>query len=340
MSLKVTVEHAVSLVVCLETKAKFDEVLNQPGFTGTMADIIKNNGTELTPEQLAKALDEGVLCQSDQLSPYTEYIYGFLAVNEEKVALAETYNFRTEAAPVVDLRMQLVGEYEAAITDLDGQPHTFRVTVSDGPNDVLKTEYALKNQLAILGFDPCGVSYRTPRELLDNGWASTEEEANANYGPKIILEVKQDNTVATGALNPNTSDLEFLMGKFNGRILHFQGYCKTGSGRIFSVPTSFPVEVSEDCNTLTVQPFVENNDTYYPGVYEGDSAWYGGTELFRGGSGLVLTRVAADKTANGAVRCSVSGRLTLPDYVSFDLSRRCSDQERRTQMLDSFSAYR
>ena len=78
--------------------------------------------------------------------------------------------------------MQLVGDYEAAITDLDDQQHTFRVTVSDGPNEALKTQYGLKNQLVMLGFEPCGIAYRSPQELLDNGWAATDEEANAKRG--------------------------------------------------------------------------------------------------------------------------------------------------------------
>lgn len=343
VSLNVKVQHALNMWVCLETKAKYDEVLDQPGFSGTLGDIIHNNGIQLTPEQLQKALTEGILCQSDELNPYTEYMYGFYAVNEELVTTTETYVFRTEAAPTVDLRMQLVGDYEAAITDLDGQPHTFRVTVSDGPNEALKTEYGLKNQLVMLGFEPCGIPYRSPQELLDNGWAATEEEANANYGPKIILEVKQDNTVVTGAVNPNTSELDYYMADFNGSRLHFQGYATTETGRVTSSPVSFPIEVSEDLNTLAIKPYVNDSYqgllTYYPGVYAGESPWWGGTDRFRGGSEMVLTRVPESDAPAGAVKCRPVGSFSLPSRVSVDLSDNSSDESPRMRMMRSYAAH-
>lgn len=337
VSVAVKAQHAVNLWVCLEKKSEYDRVLEQPGVK--LSDIIVNNGIELTPEQLAKALADGVLCQSDELNPFTEYIYGFHAVNEEGVSTTETYEFRTEAAPVVDLRMQLVGDFDATLTDMDGQEHTFRVSVSDGPNDALKTEYEQKNQLAVLGFEPCGVAYRSPQELLDNGWAATEEEANANYGPKFLLEVKQDNTVATTAVNPNTSELDYLMAKFDGKQLYFMGYSQSGSGRISSTPTCFPVEVSEDRNTLTVQAYhdpIFGTDSY-PGVYQGDNPWYGGTDLFRGGSEMVLTRVQ-EQMAAGMVRCTPRGGLRIPQYVRIDVEARSVEATPRIQMLHAFSS--
>lgn len=344
VALNLKVGHAVNVWVCLNTKAEYDKVLEQPGFTGTMGDIIKNNGIQLTPEQLAQAKADGVLCQSDALTPYTEYIYGFYAVNEELVTTTETYEFRTEAAPEIDLRMQLVGEYRAEYKNGDGERVGFDVSVSDGPNEALKTEYASKNQLAILGFAPCGVTYRSPQELLDGGWAATELEANGNYGPKIILEVQQDGTVATGAVNPATSELDFIMADFNGRKLYFKGAGETTDGSVMSSQLSFPVEVSEDRNMITIKGqtgvvYGSEEITYYPGVYEGDNPWYGGSVLFRCYSELVLTRVQ-EPTPAGTVRCTVCGMLEAPEGAGFDLHGRAAEPSPRMQMMRLFTSYR
>lgn len=344
VALNLKVEHAVNVWVCLNTREQYDKVLQQPGFTGTMGDIIKNNGILLTPEQLAQAKAGGVLCQSDALTPYTEYIYGFYAVNEELVTTTETYEFRTGAAPAVDLRMQLVGDYQAEIYD-DLGVRNFGVSVSEGPSEALKSDYASKNQLAILGFEPCQVDYHSPQDLLDKGWAASEQEANTNYGPKIILEVNQDGTVNTGGKNPATSELDFIMADYNGTKLYFMGYGKTANGQIMSSQQCFPVEVSEDRNTITIKGqtgvvFGSETIMYYPGVYQGDNPWYGGTDLFQGMSDLVLTRIQAVPSASGCVRSGVAAQLVVPHCVRLDLSERAGEQRPRMQMMHLFSSYR
>lgn len=345
VALNLKVEHAVSVWVCLNTKAEYDKVLQQPGFSGTMGDIIKNNGILLTPEQLAQAKAGGVLCQSDALTPNTEYIYGFYAVNEEQVTTTETYEFRTGAAPAVDLRMQLVGDYQAEIYDGFEVRNLFGVSVSEGPSEALKSDYASKNQLAILGFEPCQVDYHSPQDLLDKGWAASEQEANTNYGPKIILEVNQDGTVNTGGKNPATSELDFIMADYNGTKLYFMGYGKTANGQIMSSQQCFPVEVSEDRNTITIKGqtgvvFGSETIMYYPGVYQGDNPWYGGTDLFQGMSDLVLTRIQAEPSASGCVRSGVAAQLVVPHCVRLDLSERAGEQRPRMQMMHLFSSYR
>lgn len=345
VALNLKVQHAVNVWVCLETKALYDEVIGRPDFSGSIGDIIMNNGIQLTPEQLGKALGEGVLCSSDDLQPYTEYVYGFYGVNEEKVSSVATYEFRTEAAPVTDLRLQLVGDFDATITDMDGRQHSFRVTVSDGPSETLKEDYALKNWLAICGFEPCGVAYCSPQDLLDKGWAATAAEADLNYGPKIILEVKQDDTVTTGSVNPNTSQLDFNMGSFNEKYLWFKGFARTKSDRIMSGAQCFPVEVSEDRNTITIKGvegtvFGSEQVMFYPGVYDGENQWWGGNDLFQGGSELVLTRVKEEPASTGVVRNRAAGTLTVPKIVRLDLSERSSDEDMRTQMARSISDHR
>lgn len=335
-------KNAVDIRVCLETKALFDAVMAQPGYSGSIDDIIRDEGIPLTPEQLEKALGEGVLCSSDDLQPYTEYVYGFYGVNEEKVSSVATYEFRTEAAPVTDLRLQMVGDFDATITDMDGRQHSFRVAVSDGLTETLREEYALKNWLAICGFEPCGVAYCSPQDLLDKGWAATAAEADLNYGPKIILEVKQDDTVTTGSVNPNTSQLDFNMGIFNGKYLWFKGYAKAQNGNIMSGAQCFPVEVSEDRNTITIKGvegtvFGSEQVMYYPGVYDGENQWFGGHDIFRGGSDMVLTRVKAEPASAEVVRSRAAGTLKVPDYVRLDLSKRSSEADLRMQMSRSFS---
>ena len=73
---------------------------------------------------------------------------------------------------------------------------------------------------------------------------------------------------------------------------------------------SFPVEISEDRNTITIKPFVYEKTTYYPNVI-GLDPMYGSLLDYPVISDVVLTR---GKTNAAATKCSVSapaGKVTL-----------------------------
>ena len=150
------------------------------------------------------------------------------------------YNFKTGAEPVVETTLfdKLKGEYTARITDIDGVPHTFDVTIADGVNDATREAYKAQNILVCLGFDPCGVAYNSPEDLLKKKWAKNEEEANRNYGPKWFLEIDENDKITTykhavasssyDAVNnvelvDYAADGEDPMASFNNQTIWFKG---------------------------------------------------------------------------------------------------------------------
>lgn len=133
-------------------------------------------------------------------------------------------------------------------------------------NEATEKAYSDLNRLVVLGFAPCGVDYASPEELLANGWAATEEEANANYGPKWFIEFTSDETISTSL--PVNNELDYTMLNFDGKQYYFHAFAKRPtSDRYTDAVRSFPVEVSDDL-TVTIKKLVEETDygtfTYYP----------------------------------------------------------------------------
>ena len=74
------------MVAGIFPRGSINEVLSRPGNESlTAGDAIANNGSSLTPEQVAAAMTaEGLLLESsDNLSQNTEYEFGIYAANEE-----------------------------------------------------------------------------------------------------------------------------------------------------------------------------------------------------------------------------------------------------------------
>lgn len=321
VSLKI--RNASSAIAFVHTKYAIDQVLNAPGNEDlTMDVVIRNNGVTLTGDVFSKALtDEGAHLMFSNLSPNTEYVYAIMATNIEHTSTVHVYNFTTSSEPVVETGLfgKLKGEYTAQITDVYGVPHTFDVTITDGVNDATRESYKAQNILVCLGFDPCGVEYHSPQDLLDKGWAKTEEEANRNYGPKWFLEIDENDKITTykhALVSSNydpindvviydySAEGEDPMASFNDQTIWFKGtfnkyYASKDRYEQQATTLIHDVDYDEETGTITVKPVTHFKSwsakdeliTEYPGVSQSKN-WYAGSDtkvIFCGNSALVLT---------------------------------------------------
>lgn len=330
-------QHAVSAVAFVNTKEAVENVLNAPGNEDvTMDMIIRNNGDPLTEQQLAMALSaEGCKVSFEQLQPKTEYVYAVQATNDEYVTTSYVFEFTTEAEPIIQspLFAKLKGEYTAVLQNIKGEEFTFDVTITDGVNDATREEYAASNLLVCLGFDPSGVEYHSPQDLLDKGWATDEETANKNYGPKWFLEIDENDnittykhTIAESYYDPYfdeylinySMDNEAPMASFNGTTLWFKStYERLRQGEMVMQSTAnvHDVDFDEEAGTITVKriknhkSWSDNIITEYPGVVKGKN-WYSSLNevVFCGGGDMVLTRKADPQTQS----LSASAELVAP----------------------------
>ena len=331
-AITVNATYAVAMTAGVFPKGSIDEVLGRPGNENlTAGDVIYNNGTQLTEQEVAAAMsEEGLVIESGELLPNTEYEFGVYAANAEGVGVSEIVEFTTLLPPQQggELRAKLPGKYTATTKDSNGDPVTFSVTIATGVNEATEKAYSDLNRLVVLGFAPCGVDYASPEELLANGWAATEEEANANYGPKWFIEFNSDETISTSL--PVNDELDYTMLNFDGKQYYFHAFAKRPtSDRYTDAVRSFPVEVSDDL-TVTIKKLVEETDygtfTYYPGVLSGTSQWWGDM-VFAASEEIVLKRDADQGPEPAAVK-SVR-HLSMPERVTVNLGASPAVDNRR-----------
>ena len=322
-SINLKLKNTVSALAFIHTKYAVDEVLNAPGNEDvTMDEVISVNGESLSSAVLSKALtEEGATLVFSNLSPNTEYVYAIKATNSEYVATSTVFNFKTGSEPIIETTLfdKLKGEYTAQITDVDGIPYTFDVTITDGVNDATRESYKAQNVLVCLGFDPCGVEYQSPEDLLKKRWANNKEEANRNYGPKWFLEIDENDKITTykhaiasssfdevnqATIIDYSAEGEDPMASFNGQTIWFKGtferyYSSKDEWRMNSTTLIHNVDYNEETGVITVNPVTHfkswsargESITEYPGVSQSKN-WYGGSDskvIFCGGSALKLT---------------------------------------------------
>lgn len=70
--------------------------------------------------------------------------------------------------------------------------------------------------------------------------------------------------------------------------MYLMGYRSTGSYTSETNTPDFPVTVSEDKETITINPYVDGDKTFYPAVYYSLNGYM--TALFRGNAPIVLKR--------------------------------------------------
>ena len=98
---KVNATYAVAMTAGVFPKGSIDEVLGRPGNENlTAGDVIYNNGTQLTEQEVAAAMsEEGLVIESGELLPNTEYEFGVYAANAEGVGVSEIVEFTTLLPP-------------------------------------------------------------------------------------------------------------------------------------------------------------------------------------------------------------------------------------------------
>lgn len=352
-SVNLKIKHAVSAMSFVHTRLAVDNVLTQPGNEDlTIEDLIPANGVSFTANELEKALSEdGCTVSFTNLSPNTEYVYAISATNEERVTSCHVYEFKTGAEPVVETTLfeKLQGEYTASIKDIDGKSHTFDVTITDGVNDATRADYAAENLLVCLGFDPIGVKYHSPQDLLDKGWAKDEAEANRNYGPKWFLEIDKNDRITTykhavsdswfdevnqAEIISYSGEGEDPMASFDGNTYWFKGtyeryFQNKGTYEIFATTLIHNVDFNEEEGTITVKPVTHYKSwsakgqsiTEYPGVEQGPT-WYSGSMskvVFCGDSPLVLTKKKTPAASSASVVVPSAEPLAVPVVVPFNV---------------------
>ena len=357
------IKNAVSAISFVHTKYAVDEVLNRPGNEGlTIEDVINTNGVSLSSAEIAKASsEEGATLQFAGLSPNTEYIYAIKATNSEYVSTSYAYHFKTGAEPVIETTLfgKLKGEYTAKITDVNGVPHTFDVTITDGVNAATREAYRAENILVCLGFDACGVEYNSPEDLLAKGWAKDEEEANRNYGPKWFLEVDENDNITTykhavastsydevnqAELIDYSADGEAPMASFNDQTLWFKGtfnryYSSKDEWKMQATTLIHNVTYDDEAGKITVHPVTHfkswssrgESITEYPGVSQSKN-WYGGSDskvIFCGNSSLVLTRKQPAKAQKSQAISPMNKPLVTPSVMTFDVQENRRTLRRR-----------
>lgn len=284
----VKVKNAVSAIYGFFVKSQVDEVLS---YGTSMSDIIKNNGMYATDDQFNGMISsDGVTFETSELQPNTQYVFGVYAVNDEYVSECKTVTFTTDMLPILggEVRNNMPGHYTASTTDENGAIVTFPVTIKTGVNNATETEYFQANRLVSIGFGPASkFPYSSPADLISAG--KSEAEANQLYGPKWFIEFRED-----GIVVPKPEGLKWKMGNFGTEkdsYLWAIGTRPSTGGPIDNL-YDFPVEVSNDGNTITVNGWYNKNVGcyYYPSMCTASSEWFYSDIQFRSYSNIVLTR--------------------------------------------------
>ena len=318
-SFTIRAKNTSSGYLCLALKSDYDQLLSQGS---TLDKIIINNGQAFSTDEVSEIVSEkGLIREAADLSASTEYTLGIYVANPEGVGVSKRIDFTTDKIPPFggEVRANMPGKYTATTKDDRGQTVTFPVTIATGVNEATEAEYAGKNRLVALGFAfPDQYPYTSPEEMLANGTANDENEANLNYGPKWFIEFHQDGSINTGDLvNYN---LDYNMGLFGGSELGFCGYTLDGYDTTAPV---FPITVSEDGNTVTIGKYEYlnydgNTLDYYPGMMLKTSSW-GGDKLFAAIDVIVLTRDAIQPSDRRSL-IRPNKNLKSVNYVEIDVN--------------------
>ncbi len=281
------------------TKASVDKVLSNGN---SMADVILNNGQICTADQLEAILSaDGLLFETNDLDPATEYMFAVYARSDEYVAAVESRVFTTDELPQTggEVRKNMPGHYTATTTDENGATVTFPVTITTGVNDATISDYSAKNRLVALGFGPeSKFPYRSPEQI-------SSENPFADYGPKWFIEFSDN-----GIKVPNAYSKDWNMGLVNNQTAYIKGagFRETANGTVaMNFPgDDFDVVVSEDGNTITIKGTFHDIGTKggytYPTMYSPGSGWFSPDVVhFQACSEIVLTRQAT-RTANRNLR--------------------------------------
>ena len=188
-----------------------------------------------------------------------------------------------------------------------------------------------QNRILMNGFDFTGgfqpyFEYSDPYSLFisDTYNGYTSEMPLYDFGPKWYLEVAADGSVSApfnvNYFTPMSSWYAYYNTLYESHFLAYEptnqvpvGYVGDADGNIAN--GHFPVEVSEDGNTITVKPLVHNGLNYYPNaaLYYGSGRYVIGVVVV---SDIVLTRDNSSAAAPSKVARKLSGKPEMQTVQS------------------------
>lgn len=276
---------------------------------GSYEQLIDMRGIDLSAEQVSQAnSDGGLTLYMDELWYDTEYTCVVCAVSAEKIASVDHAAARTSAEPKParvesELFALLPGKWSLTYdyVDLNNEPQRIEgaeVTIAD--TDGTGSRYRDYNRLLVEGYqfqpnyatDP--MPYYSAEYLIDYAsyWRDFSSLAYRDFGPKFFLEVDAD-----GSVSVPTSAHVYLYGWGESPVLFFGA----DLDKRYTAPVSFPVEISDDGNTITIKACHAGpefaNGIYRPSVFLGQDMRNAAT------SDLVLHRLD-NPTGSNARRTS------------------------------------
>ena len=251
-----------------------------------IAALIKGN----TPAggTFADACDKGVISLSlNTLKASTDYaVICFGYANGAATTGTTSVKISTLAKPAVTSTLfdELPGEWTATLTtegETSDEQSTFDLTIAGGVDDATKALYRAENWL--VGFGSIYFqNYYSPADLVSFGWP--EADAQLDYGPKMFFEIHEGDVVTVLA------DMTNLFLNWNSENLgevYLLGLDPAGMKFNTADGNAFPVTVSEDKNTLTINPLVIAGVNYYPSILGLTTNW---SAYMIGKSAMTLTR--------------------------------------------------
>ena len=235
--------------------AEITEIRNELGLSDEeivtlVGDTLPDNYTDLANGE------NGLPFSYSGLSSGTSYTLIVQALNGE-YSKVEVLSASTQEIPRVESQLfdKLPGEWSATINGLGSQnqdsTYTFDVTIAAGVNEATTEEYRKHNLLVCLGL--ADFNYYGPEELVANNFP--QSVANEAYGPKWFLQIAEgDEVTVLCDTERNLFDWAqqgtfYLMG-INEQVVF----------------EPFPVEVSDDFNTIKVKTAVYEGADYFMGA--------------------------------------------------------------------------
>ena len=274
-------EDAAKVQFAFNTKVAVDEQRNL--YNSTDAEIVKEFGMWLTSEQVEAIRTTGLTLVQEDLFPEIEYVALITVLNEEntpttKVTAKTTKAKATPKRVESDLFTSLLGKWRVSydLVQYNGKEVRItgaEVTIAKGADSSTEEYYRSQNRLVIQGW-PFNVEhdgthvplpYMSPTDLKDasNVWKNNPGLAMRDYGPKIFFEIAEGDVVTV----PSERGEYFYNWSTDGTF-YFYG---ADFDNEFTAPTTFPVTVSEDGNTITIDKCVSGEEfgygVYYPSVF-------------------------------------------------------------------------
>ena len=282
-------EEAHSVRVAFNTLADVDELRSSNKTDSQIA----NDGMyslALSGEQVAAIKSTGLSLKQEDLFPGVEYVAIVSVKNAEQKETIKVVANTTVAKPVParvesGLFTSLLGEWEVSypLVQYNSQSVEIRnakVTIAAGADNETADYYRSHNRLVIQGW-PFNVEadgthapmpYYSPADLKETSayWRDFPALALRDYGPKIFLEIDQNNNITIPS-----SKSECLYNWAKDGTFYFYG---ADIQNEFTAPTSFPVTLSADGNALTIGVCNSGAEfgygNYRPSVFRyGTEAW-------------------------------------------------------------------